>query len=31
MNNFSNFLIFVPIVVVNIVAYFKQKKISHAA
>ena len=28
MNNFSNFLIFVPLVVVNIVAYFKQKKIS---
>ena len=31
MNNFSNFLIFVPLVAVNIVAYFKQKKISHAA
>lgn len=31
MNNFSNFLIFVPLVAINIVAYFKQKKISPKA
>lgn len=31
MNNFSNFLIFIPLVAINIVAYIKQKKISPKA